>query len=84
MIKVAIINLINLIQLLIFIRVILSYLRDLHYSKFAKIIHQLTEPILGPVRELLYRLGLERGMLDFSPIAAFLILYLIKVIVVRI
>jgi YggT family protein len=38
----------------------------------------MTEPILAPCRAILDRLGLGMGMIDFSPILAFLLLNLIQ------
>jgi len=38
----------------------------------------MTEPILAPCRAILDRLGLGMGMIDFSPILAFLLLNLMR------
>ncbi|MBN2285392.1 MAG: YggT family protein [Tissierellales bacterium] len=77
-------KLISIIELLIFVRIILSYIPDLRASKVAEIVFQLTEPILYPVRELFAKLGLNKGMIDFSPIGAFLILNIIRSLLFRI
>lgn len=68
----------NLIEVLILIRIIFSFLNIGPYNSIGKIVYELTEPILGPARELIYRLGINTGMLDFSPIVAVLILRLIS------
>ncbi|MDD4781509.1 MAG: YggT family protein [Tissierellia bacterium] len=73
--------LIRLLNSLILVRVLLSFFPTLRNSKLAYFIYVLTEPILGPCRALLERLGLGMGMLDFSPILAYLLLNLIYSIV---
>ncbi|GFN36336.1 YggT family protein [Tepidimicrobium xylanilyticum] len=67
-------NLVYVIEILIFVRIIFSFLRIDPYNQIGKIIYDLTEPILAPARELIYRLGINTGMFDFSPIVAILIL----------
>ncbi len=37
----------------------------------------MTEPILGPIRELIYKLGIDTGMFDFSPLIAVLLFQII-------
>lgn len=44
------------------------------------IVYGLTEPVLGPAREIIYKLGIDTGMFDFSPLVAILILRLIDII----
>lgn len=67
----------DIIELLIVIRIIFSFLRIGPYNPIGRIVYELTEPILSPARELIYRLGIDTGMFDFSPIVAVLILRLI-------
>ena len=67
-----------------FTRVLLSYIPSMRDNRIAKLIYQLTEPILTPVRELLFKIGLNKGMIDFSPIFAFLLLGIIRTIVLNI
>ena len=67
----------NIIEILIFVRIIFSFLRIGPYNPIGRIVHELTEPILSPARELIYKLGIDTGMFDFSPIVALLILRLI-------
>ena len=75
---------INILEFLILIRVLLSYIPSMRDNRIAKLIYQLTEPILTPVRELLFKIGLNKGMIDFSPIFAFLLLGIIRTIVLNI
>lgn len=67
----------NIIEILIFVRIIFSFLRIGPYNPIGRIVYELTEPILSPARELIYKLGIDTGMFDFSPIVALLILRLI-------
>ncbi len=83
-IKRAILILVEIIDLAILIRILLSFFPNLRNNKFADIINQLTEPILYPCRMLLDRLGLGNGMFDFSPILAYFLLRFIVTIVFRI
>ena len=68
----------NIIETLIFIRIIFSFLRVSPYNPIGRIVYELTEPVLGPARELIYRLGINTGMFDFSPLLAILILRIIS------
>jgi len=70
--------LIRLIDSLILVRVLLSFFPTLRYSKISYFINQLTEPILAPCRALLDKLGLGMGMVDFSPILAYIILSMLQ------
>ncbi|RBP39190.1 YggT family protein [Garciella nitratireducens] len=67
----------ELIYFLIFIRVILSWIRLNSSNKFIMMIYNLTEPILEPFRKLLDRFNIGGGMIDFSPIVAIFIIQLI-------
>ncbi|HSH36240.1 YggT family protein [Schnuerera sp.] len=67
----------NIIEILIFVRIIFSFLRIGPYNPIGRIIYEFTEPILSPARELIYRLGINTGMFDFSPIIAILMLRII-------
>ncbi len=80
-IKTALVILIRLLDSLILVRVLLSFFPEIRASKIAYFIYQLTEPVLAPCRALLEKLGLGMGMLDFSPILAFILLDLIRSIV---
>lgn len=52
----------NIIEILILIRIIFSFLRIGPYNPIGRIVYEMTEPILGPVRELIYKLGIDTGM----------------------
>ena len=76
-------TLFHLIEILILARIILSYLRNVVSPKIYNVVFQLTEPILYPVRELLYKIGLNRGMIDFSPIVAFLLMNILRTVLIN-
>jgi len=76
-------TLFNLIEILILARIILSYLRNIVSPKIYNILFQLTEPILYPIRELLYKIGLNKGMIDFSPIVAFLLMNVLRTVLIN-
>lgn len=69
-------KLLNIIEILILIRVFLNIFNINDENKLMRVIYELTEPIIYPARYLLNLLGLKRGMLDFSPWVAILIMRL--------
>jgi len=69
----------NLIEALLFIRLLLSYINYNFTSFIGSIIYELTEPILSLARNLIDKLGINFGMFDFSYIFAFLILRIIYI-----
>ena len=68
-------NAFNLLQMLIMIRVILSWIPHDPYNQFIQLLYQVTEPILKPIRETL---PIQSMGMDFSPIAAFFLLGFVK------
>ncbi len=73
-----------IIYILIFIRIALSWIRVSSYNKYVALIYQLTDPILEPFKRLISRFGLDTGMIDFSPLIAYLVLQFIENIIKRI
>ncbi len=65
---------------LLFARIILSWFPVDPYSSVVQFLHQVTDPILEPLR----RLPLRIGMMDFSPVLAFFILYITQNVLVAI
>ena len=55
-------------------RVIVSWLPISPENPIVTVLHQVTEPILAPIRAVLPRLG----MLDFSPIVAIVLIVIIR------
>ena len=69
----------TLYTFLIIGRVLLSWVRISPYHPVAEWIHRLTEPLLGPIRNLMP----PTGMYDFSPmIALFALMILQRVVVI--
>ena len=73
-------KIIVLFEILIFARVILSWLPLDHNSSLVHFIYAVTEPILSPVRAMIQRsiFGGRGQMLDFSPFFVYLFLTLIQ------
>lgn len=67
-------RLFDLYNLLILIRLLLSWVRPDPYALPVRFIYQVTEPFLEPFRRLLPPVG----MIDFSPILALLVLSFIR------
>ena len=67
----------TILWIALLVRVILSWFNVDQSSPFYPIVniaHQLTEPILAPIRKVLPK----TGMFDFSPIVAFILISLIR------
>ncbi len=73
-------NLFTLIWVLILARVILSWIPGMSHSHPAvRVVHQLTSPILDPIRRILPPVG----GLDLSPFLAFMLLKFVQELVVN-
>jgi len=83
-IKLALVMLLRVIDSLILVRVLLSFFPTLQSSKISYFVYQMTEPIMAPCRAILDKLGLGMGMMDFSPILAFLLINLLQNLVYKI
>lgn len=64
----------NVISLLIIARSIMSFFPVDRSQPVVKLVFDLTEPILAPIRNLLP----QTGMLDFSPMVAILLVILLE------
>ena len=71
--------LITALYFAIFGRVIMSWISPRGGDPLSTILHQITEPILGPIRNVLPKLG----MFDFAPIVALIVLGIIQRVVAR-
>lgn len=63
---------------LIIIRVLLSWIPHDPYNPIFRFIYEITEPVLAPFRRLLGR----RMMVDFSPILAIFAIQLVEMLVI--
>jgi YggT family protein len=68
----------ELYTVILLARVLLSWVQVDPNNPLVRIIYQLTEPLLAPIRRLLP----QGGGMDFSPIVAFIILLVAEQIVV--
>lgn len=59
-------------------RVLLSWVQVDPYNPIVRVLHQLTEPVLAPIRRLLP----PTGPMDFSPIVAFVALIILERLVI--
>jgi YggT family protein len=58
-------------------RVLLSWVQVDPHHLVVKLIHQLTEPLLAPIRRLLP----QTGAVDFSPLVAFVVVLIVEQVV---
>ncbi|MFH1411122.1 MAG: YggT family protein [Candidatus Omnitrophota bacterium] len=70
----------NIVYFLLVIRIILSWVGADPYSEMVSIVYRVTDPILAPLK----RLPLQAGMMDFSPIVAFLLISVAKNFIVNV
>ena len=67
----------DLYVLVLLARVLLSWVQLDPRNPIVNLIHQLTEPLLAPIRRLLP----QTGALDFSPIVAFVVVLIAEQVV---
>lgn len=70
----------QIIYWLLMARIIISWFPVDPYHSVVQFLHQVTDPILAPFK----RIPLQVGMLDLSPLLAFVTLFFINRVVVRI
>ena len=72
-----IIIILQLYNLIILARILMSWIQVDRSNQFVRLVHDLTEPVLAPIRNILP----PAGMFDFSPlIATFLIQILVNIL----
>ena len=75
----------RVIEILIFLRIILSWLPIQKDNPLVQFLYSVTEPILAPIRKLIARSSIGKNMmLDFSPILAYLLLRFAERIIILI
>lgn len=75
-IGIALIKLLNLLNWLIIIQCLMSWFPGARYSKGYEIISMFTEPLVGPIRDVLFKyIDIP---IDFSPIIAYYVISMIK------
>jgi len=78
----AIIYFVQVVNFLILLRVIMSWVVRDYSHPFVQFIYQVTDPILKPFRDLLEKFGVG-GMVDFSPIFAMISIQIIANMLLR-
>lgn len=63
-----------ILMLAIVARSLMSWFPVSQGNQFARVLFQVTEPILDPIRQLMNRLGLRFGMIDLSAMVAIILL----------
>lgn len=71
--------LLQFLQVLIFARVILSWVAPRSRNGLVELVRQVTEPILAPIRSIMP----GTGPVDFSPMIALFIIYLLQSFIAR-
>ncbi|MCB1194903.1 YggT family protein [bacterium] len=74
------VQLLELYSLILFIRIIISWVHPDPYNPIVRFLYGVTDPVLNPLRRLIPPLG---GMIDLSPLAAFLIIHLLKMLIIK-
>ena len=68
-------NLLSLLQIAMLVRALMSWIPSLRGSALDGILYQITEPIIEPFRQLLWKIpGLQGFPLDLSFLAAYITL----------
>jgi len=62
------------LSMAILVRVLLSWVDPQGGNRITQVLHEMTEPILGPIRSIMPSIG----MFDFSPIIAILLLNVLR------
>ena len=73
-------KLLDLYVLILFVRIISSWLHPDPYNPIVRFLHAVTDPILVPLRRIIPPLG---GMIDISPLVAFLVIRLLKMLIIH-
>ncbi|MEW6534589.1 MAG: YggT family protein [Candidatus Auribacterota bacterium] len=72
---VILVKLLSLYELILFIRIIMSWIQPDPYNPVVRFLHSMTDPILIPLRRIIPPLG---GMIDLSPMILFILIEFLK------
>ncbi|MBQ4160886.1 MAG: YggT family protein [Clostridia bacterium] len=78
-----VVSLINILELLVIIRCILSWIPGFQ-NAFVELIYKLTDPFLLPIQKALFRMTSGQMFIDISPIILFFLLRLVTSLLYRI
>jgi YggT family protein len=70
----------QIVYWLLFARIVISWFPVDPYHQIVQFLFQVTEPIMAPLR----RLPLQIGMLDLTPLVAFVILFFLRNVLIAI
>lgn len=68
-------RLLELAELILLVRCIMSFFA---YNEFYKFLCKITEPVLSPIRNFLRKSPIGSGMFDFSPVVAILLIGVVE------
>ncbi|TQQ84451.1 YggT family protein [Peptacetobacter hominis] len=74
--RISIAYLVDIISWIIVIKSFMSWVPSTRQSRIYKIMDDITEPIEGPIRRVMYKY--YDGPVDFSPVVAIIILMFVK------
>jgi YggT family protein len=78
-------RLIDIYSLVIIVRAIISWVQPNPYNPIVQLLYRVTEPVLYPIRRVLFRYkGMRNTGIDFSPFIAIILLYTLKSILFRV
>ena len=80
MIAVLLIKLLNVLTWLIIIQCLMSWFPGARYSRAYEILSMFTEPLVGPIREVLF-IYIDIPI-DFSPIIAFFVISMVQRLII--
>lgn len=78
----------KIFEFALIIRVLLSWLPISNNNRFVDMLYTITEPVLGPIRNLLRRSSFLNNsmlsMIDFSPIVAFVLCDIVRNVILMV
>lgn len=74
------INVVKILKYAILVRILLSWVQPMGGGRLSQVLNDITEPLLGLIRNILPRMG----MLDLSPLFAFFALDLVQLGIVKV
>lgn len=78
-------RLIDIYTLVIVVRAIISWVQPNPYNPIVQLLYRVTEPVLYPIRRMLFRYRSMRNTgIDFSPFIAIILLLILKRVLFRV
>ena len=81
----AVIRFFDVFRIILFARVLLSWFPIARESAIVRLLFNITEPVLSPIRNMLQKspLGGPGMIIDFSPIIAFILIHFIQMLLIH-